>query len=82
MMSDYDRTIELVEAAYNSEGSAQDQFNETLDSLEAKLNRLSSAWQQFTMGIANSTLIKSAVDGLTWLLTGINNLTEKLGSVG
>lgn len=82
MMSNYDRVMELVGAAYDSADSADKQFEKTLDSLEAKLNRLSSAWQQFTMGIANSTFIKGAVDGLTWLLTGINNLTERLGTLG
>lgn len=82
MMSNYDRVVELVDAAYNSAGSSDKQFEKTLDSLEAKLNRLSSAWQQFTMGIANSTFIKGGVDLLTSFLTVVNNLTEKLGSVG
>lgn len=82
MMSNYDRVVELVNAAYNSAGSSDKQFEKTLDSLEAKLNRLSSAWQQFTMGIANSTFIKGGVDLLTSFLTVVNNLTEKLGSVG
>ena len=34
------------------------------------------------MGIANSTFIKGGVDLLTSFLTVVNNLTEKLGSVG
>jgi hypothetical protein len=37
MMSDYDRTVELVSAANNSAGSSQEQFNKTLESLDAKL---------------------------------------------
>lgn len=82
MMSNYDRVVELVDAAYDSAGSSDKQFEKTLDSLEAKLNRLSSAWQQFTMGIANSSFIKAGVDILTSFLTVVNNLTEKLGSVG
>lgn len=82
MMSNYDRVMELVGAAYDSAGSSDKQFEKTLDSLEAKLNRLSSAWQQFTMGIANSSFIKAGVDFLTSFLTIVNNLTEKLGTVG
>jgi len=37
MMSNYGRTIELVNAANNSAGAGQEQFNKTLESLDAKL---------------------------------------------
>lgn len=76
MMSDYDRTMELVNAAYNSNGASADQFAKTQDSLQSKLNKLSDEWERFTMGLANSTVIKGAVDLLTNLLSTINNLTE------
>lgn len=76
MMSDYDRTIELVDAAYNSAGSSQEQFEKTVDSLESKLNRLHNAWQGFTMGIANNAIIKTSIDLLTKLISAINKVTE------
>jgi hypothetical protein len=37
MMSDYDRTMELVNAANNSAGASEEQFGKTLESMEAKL---------------------------------------------
>jgi TP901 family phage tail tape measure protein len=37
MMSNYGRTVELVNAANNSAGAGQEQFNKTLESLDAKL---------------------------------------------
>lgn len=76
MMSNYDRTIELVDAAYNSAGSSQEQFEKTTESLENKLNRLHNAWQGFTMGIANNKLIKLSIDVLIELATAINKVTE------
>jgi TP901 family phage tail tape measure protein len=76
MMSNYDRTIELVDAAYSSAGSSQEQFEKTTESLESKLNRLHNAWQGFTMGIANNKLIKLSVDILIKLATAINKVTE------
>lgn len=76
MMSDYDRTLELVEAANMSAGASDRQFEKTLDSLEAKLNKLSNAWDQFTMGLADNKVIKLAVDGLTALLDIVNKLTN------
>ena len=81
MMSNYDRTMELVTAANNSAGASQKQFNKTLESLDAKLQRLKNAWDTFTMGLANNDLIKVGVDLLTKLLETVNNLTDDLGGV-
>lgn len=83
MMSDYDRSMELVNAANNSAGASQEQFNKTLDSLESKLNQLNNAWDQFTMGLANNEVIKAGVDTLTFLLETVNNLlTAFSGNAG
>ena len=76
MVSDYDRTMQLMEAANNSAGASDEQFGKTMDSLESKLNKLHNAWQQFTMGIANNGMIKFAVDGITKLISGINDLID------
>ena len=79
MMSDYERTMELVNAANNSTGASQKQFEKTTESLESKLNKLKNAWDEFSMGIANSSLIKGVVDLLTNLLTVVNKITSALG---
>ena len=76
MMSDYSRTMELVGAANNSAGASQRQFDKTLETLEAKINRLKTAWQEFTMGIANNSIIKKGIDLLTWFLETINKISE------
>ena len=76
MMSNYGRTMELVNAANNSAGASQKQFDKTIESLETKIQRLKNAWAEFTMGLANNSLIKSGVDLLTDLLTTINSLTD------
>ena len=79
MMSNYDRTMELVEAANNSAGASSEQFGKTLESLDAKLQKLQNAWDTFTMGLANNQAIKIAVDMLTCLLNIVNDLTGALG---
>ena len=76
MMSNYSRTQELVGAAYNSSGASQEQFEKTLDSLEAKLTQLKNAWDQFAMGLANNEFIKGAVDVLTFLLNTLNSIID------
>lgn len=80
MMSNYSRTQELVKAAYNSTGASQKQFEKTLDSLEAKINKLTNAWDTFTMGLANNAVIKAIVDTLTTILTVINKITGAFGN--
>ena len=78
MMSNYDRTMELVNAANNSTGASQEQFNKTLDSLEAKLQKLKNAWDEFAMGLANDEIIKLGVDLLTGILETVNNVTKAI----
>lgn len=78
MMSDYERTTELVTAANNASGASNEQYAKTLDSLETKLNKLKNAWDEFLMGIADNTTIKLLIDALTQLLTMINKLTSGL----
>lgn len=82
MMSDYDRTMELVEAATESAGASQEQFEKTTESLKSKLNRLSNAWAEYTMGLANNAVIKGAVDALTTLLNVLNDITGWAGNEG
>lgn len=76
MMSDYGRTMELVDAANNANGASQEQYAKTLESLQTKLSRLKNAWDEFVLGLANSDVIKGAVDLLTNLITAINNLIK------
>lgn len=78
MISDYDKTLELIDDAYDSAGASQEQFEKTMDSLQSKLERLKNAWDQFTMGIVNSDAVKAGVDILTQLLTVVNNLVSSL----
>ena len=75
------RLTELMNAAKNSKGSAEGQFEKTLNSLEAKVNKLRDAWEEFLMGIANSDLIKGSIDLLTKLLEVINKLTKGTGGL-
>ena len=82
MMSDYGRTQELVASANNSAGASNRQFEKTMDSLDAKLEKLKNAWHEFTMGIMNSELVKTGVDILTKFLEIVNKATNGLDGLG
>ena len=82
MMQDYGRTQELVTAANNSAGASQAQFEKTMESLEAKVEKLKNAWHEFTMGIMNSDFVKLGVDILTKFLEVINKATSAFDGLG
>jgi hypothetical protein len=46
--------------------------------MEAKLQNLNNAWNEFVMGLANNDVLKAGVDALTGLLNTINNITSSL----
>lgn len=75
MMANYDRTMQLVSLANNSAGASQQQFEKTLDSMASKLDRLRNAWNEFTMSLANNTVIKGVISLLTQFLNAINKLS-------
>ena len=76
MMSDYDRTMQLVDAANTSAGASQKQFEKTLDSLQSKLAQLKNSWDTFLMGVADDRLIKVVIDALTKFIDLVNKLFE------
>ena len=82
MVDNQARSQELLSAAYDSDGAAEEQYEKTLDSLQAKLNQLKDAWDNFTMSIAQSSTVKAAVDGLTGLLKIINKLLGGSKQIG
>ena len=82
MMSDYGRTQELVSAANTSAGASNKQFENTMDSLESKLNQLKNSWDTFTMSLMNNKLIKTGIDILTGLMNTINDIVATFDKVG
>lgn len=82
MMQDYQRTQTLLNDAYNSSGASATQFAKTQESLEAKLNRLKDAWDQFLMTITNSDMVKGIIDLLYNLINAINKVSDAFGKLG
>lgn len=80
LMSDSERLVKLLGEAYNSAGAGEKQYEKTQESLETKLNNLHTAWTEFTTSIADSNLIKGAVDLLTQILNIANAITDAFGS--
>ena len=69
----------VYEDAQNSEGSATEELNKELDSVEAKLQQLSNRAQEFWATLIDSDLLKNGIDLLSTLLGGLNDLMDAVG---
>ena len=76
MMDNYERTLELVDIAQNSNGASAAQFAKTLDSLEAKMNNIKSSFEEFIGTVVGSELVKNILDGVNTILQMINDIAE------
>ena len=68
LMSNFSTAVGATEAALNSEGSALEENNKRMDSLNGKLTQLQSAWQSFARNTINSQVVKSLLDLGTTLI--------------
>ena len=50
-----------------------------MDSLEAKLNQLQAAWQEFSLAFMDSDFLKGLVDAGTDILTFLTDIIDTLG---
>lgn len=68
LMSNFSTAVGATEAALNSEGSALEENNKRMDSLNGRLTQLQSAWQSFARDTIDSDWIKNILSSLTALL--------------
>ena len=77
MMDNYDRTIELINLAADAEGKADEQFAKYADTMEYKLNQLSTKWEEFRVQLLDSDFFKGMIDGLSEFLDRLKNIDFK-----
>ncbi len=75
IMSNFDTAVGATEAALNSEGSALEENNKRMDSLNGKLTQLQSAWQSLARDTINSDFVKTLLD----VATGFVKITNSIG---
>ena len=80
-MSGYQKMLDLYNST-SANGSAFKEAEKSANNLSGSLNRLSNTWTDTVENIVNSDTLKGAVNLLNGLLTGVNKLTDALGSLG
>jgi hypothetical protein len=83
------KNIEKIDALTtsldNAAGAAQKMADEQLNSLQGKIMLLTSAWDGFILSLNSgdgklSLFFRSALEGLTDFVTGLQNMTEDVGA--
>ena len=74
MMDNYERTIELINIAADSEGKADEQFAKAADTFEFKLNAIKTKWEELRISMMDSSFVKGLLDGVSKLMDGIKNI--------
>lgn len=82
LVQNHSRLMELTGYATDSAGASNEQFEKTLDSLEAKVNNLKTALDLLWTTIMNSDVIKWVIDAFTKIIELINKLTKSFGAAG
>ncbi len=73
ILNNFSVAVKATETALNSEGSAINENAKVLDSIEGKINKFNSAFEQLSQNFINSGLIKWFVDLGTTILNVANS---------
>lgn len=85
MMENYGKVLEYTENAQNAAGTSAQKYEHYLESLEAKINSLTVAWEQFIQDLNSSNklfnttnTIKAFIGILQGLLWVVDSLAAKV----
>ena len=81
LIQNWDTAEKMVETAMNAEGSAAAENEKYLDSLQGRLDVMTSSLQAFSNAAMDSSLLKGGVSGITALINGITALVENIGLI-
>lgn len=79
ILDNFETLQDVYEASLQSEGSAQQELDKYLDSIQGKAAQFKNALQELTASAIDSSWIKGFIDLGTQLLNVINNLGDAFG---
>lgn len=82
LLENYDKVLEYTEVSLNSSGTAMNKFGAYQEGLEAKTKKLQATFESFSNTVLNSEVINTGLDFISGLLSGLDDLIDKLGLLG
>ena len=80
-LQNVDMIREVYETAQNADGSAQEELESQLQSIQGRIARLTNQIQEFWFSFIDTDAVKTIVDFLTTLVSLATDLVDTLGSV-
>lgn len=81
LLKNMSRAEDVLADATNSAGSAMKEQDQWMNSIEAKQQRLTAQFQEFSTTVLNSGLIKGAVDAGSGLLGTVTSIVKSLNTI-
>ena len=82
ILNNWSTAVEATTTAMNSQGSAAEENEKVLDSIQGHLQRLSSSWEELSKNVFNSDLIKFIIDlGNAFLKLANNNVVQGIAKI-
>ena len=82
LLNNWDQVEAAVLSSSEAAGTAREEYDIFLDSLQAHLNRLETAWQELSYSFMDVGLLKSGVDMLIGALEALDSIVNSLGGAG
>jgi len=81
MINNWEQVEAAMRAATNATGSAAKENASYVDSLQGKLNKLTTAWQSLSNTVLEADFLKGLVDAGTGILSVFDGVIEKIGTI-
>ena len=81
LLENYQLIDEVIQTAENAEGSALQENERYMQSIEGRIAKLTNQIQEFWFAFIDTNHVKGAIDVLTTLLSLATDLVDTLGSV-
>lgn len=82
LLQNYEVIDEVIASAENAEGSALEENEKYLDSIQGRIDLFTNSLQEFWYNLLNSDMIKEVVDAGTKLINILGNITSGLNDSG
>ena len=81
LIQNWGQVEKAMKAATNAEGTASQEQEKYMDSIEGRLNILKATWQSLSNTFMKSDFLKGLVSSLTGVLSLLDTLVNKIGTI-
>lgn len=79
LLNNFDIARDVLQTSSTSAGSATEEHEKWMESLDAKLNQLKASWQEFSQVFMDDGFLKGLVDTGTGILSVLTDIVDTLG---